>query len=364
MMHRIRGAICFCVYYSGLLALCLHTIQVFRRRHTAAILMYHRVVSTDSEPFFDKGPCIHRPLKHFKSEMAFLSKWFQVVGMDEIVASMAAPDAFREPTVVVTFDDGYLDNYEYVLPVLKRQAIPATIYLTTAVIGTKELLWPDQVEHILLRTDRTSFRFEMLFDDAQIDLATHDARRRANSMICKALKLVGDSQRHRLINELGQCLDVGSGEGGASLRRMLNWDEVRDMSRNGISFGAHTVSHPILSKISTQSAVSEIQDSRAAIEAHVGAPVNHFAIPNGSANDFTEALKTYCVDSGLTSIVTTEHGTVSCRSDPMFLRRVSPRGPIWNFACELSKLFLFPSRYPSEGGNYLREEDESRSAHT
>lgn len=124
---------------------------------------------------------------------------------------------------------------------------------------------------------------------------------------------------------------------------MLNWNEVIEMSRNGVSFGAHTVNHPILSKMELSEAKREIFESKMEIEARIGGKVKYFAIPNGKIEDFSDELKEYCKEIGISTVVSTEPGVVSKQSDPYFLRRVSPPSPIYIFACELAR-YMFLKR--------------------
>jgi len=189
------------------------------------------------------------------------------------------------------------------------------------------------------------FNVEGILGQKVLDISGRLKKQIANAKLCKALKRVRSQERMAMIAELYIRLQVELPGEGEDMRRMLSWDEVHEMSGRGICFGAHTVYHPILSQDSLECGKSEILESKRRIQNKLGIEVRHFSIPNGSISDFTEEMKAFCGEIGMSTIVTTEYGIVRDRSDPLFLRRVSPKGPIWNFACELSKLFLFPSRY-------------------
>jgi peptidoglycan/xylan/chitin deacetylase (PgdA/CDA1 family) len=127
-------------------------------------------------------------------------------------------------------------------------------------------------------------------------------------------------------------------------RAMLNWNEVIEMSRHNISFGAHTVTQPIQSKMDVQEAKREIYESKMEVEAQIGVKVEHFAIPNGKVKDFNEELKKYCMEIGLKTVVSTEPGVISAQSDPYLLERIYPSPPIYLSACELARYMFFGKR--------------------
>jgi peptidoglycan/xylan/chitin deacetylase (PgdA/CDA1 family) len=125
---------------------------------------------------------------------------------------------------------------------------------------------------------------------------------------------------------------------------MLNWSEVAEMSRNGVSFGAHTLSHPFLPALPLDQAKDEILASKQIIEAHLRTQVKHFAIPNGQPADFNKTLTNFCREIGFHTIVTTVAGVVDQKADLLSLRRVCPPPPLYYFACELFKYFFLAHR--------------------
>jgi peptidoglycan/xylan/chitin deacetylase (PgdA/CDA1 family) len=103
------------------------------------------------------------------------------------------------------------------------------------------------------------------------------------------------------------------------------------MAKDGVTFGAHTHTHPILSKLDEHKAKEEIRLSKEIIEQQVGKPVYHFAFPNGRNEDFTDALRLYCKEIGFRSVLTAEYGNIKLESNPFALNRVGidPDFPCW-----------------------------------
>ena len=143
------------------------------------------------------------------------------------------------------------------------------------------------------------------------------------------------------MNKLSRILGVNEPISDSTERKMLNWQEVIEMSGNNIYFGAHTLTHPTLSKMELASAMREINESKKEIEKRLGKKVTHFAIPNGKYEDFCEELKQYCKNIGLDTVASTESGLVCAQSDPYFLKRIIPPPPMHIFACELARYMFF-----------------------
>jgi peptidoglycan/xylan/chitin deacetylase (PgdA/CDA1 family) len=117
----------------------------------------------------------------------------------------------------------------------------------------------------------------------------------------------------------------------SDLNPMLGWEEICEMADHLISFGAHTHTHPILSKLDETKAKEEIRLSKEIIEKQIGRSVYHFAFPNGRNEDFTDTLRLYCREIGFKSVLSAEYGNTKSVSNPFSLNRVGidPDFPCW-----------------------------------
>jgi peptidoglycan/xylan/chitin deacetylase (PgdA/CDA1 family) len=217
--------------------------------------------------------------------------------------------------VVITLDDGYRDNYLYAYPILRKYRVPATIFLATGSIGTGNLFWWDRVGYLVWHA---SIRQLHLPDLGTYRLESDVDRVRATFKILKKLKSLADERKNRFIDQLSTAagLNVPSIR---SERLVLSWDEVAEMGRNGVDFGAHTVTHPILGNMAADRAKWEIVQSKRDIETRAGKPVCFFAYPDGYFNArIVEMVK----DAGFLGACTCDPSWITSGTNPYELGRI------------------------------------------
>jgi peptidoglycan/xylan/chitin deacetylase (PgdA/CDA1 family)/CelD/BcsL family acetyltransferase involved in cellulose biosynthesis len=285
-----------------------------RRTPICQILIYHRV-NDDDDPFLAASP-----VKMFQMQMEYIAKHFQVISLDKLANGEWAKGG-EKFCLAVTFDDGYRDNYLNAFPILKSLGIPATIFLTTGCIEKSTLPWYDQVSLGFKLTTRPHLDLRGL-GGPEATMDSMETRLLTMKATLEWLWGLPTSERLRRLPELFHALRVP-----ASLNLpnfMLNWDEVREMSKQGIGFGAHTVTHPVLSKTSQDEVVKEIQESKKNIEFQIHQPVHHFAYPFGRCGDFTVDTRVILQEAGFETAVTTIPGYNGMNDDPLELKRFSP----------------------------------------
>lgn len=287
---------------------------VARPERNAQILVYHRV-NDERDPYFGGiSPA------RFERQMAYVSSRFTVLPLSELV-SATRERALPPNAVAVTLDDGYRDNYLQAFPIFRRHSIPATIFLTTSAIGSERLLWHDEVFSAFRETAAPDL---LAFGPRSIGgpLTTVPERLRVQQQVLNDLRSVSDEERAEAVVRLREALRVGPSRAVPGL--MLSWEEVREMSRGGIRFGSHTVSHPILSRVGRERARREIEESKSMIEEQVGIPVDGFAYPNGTPADYLPETKALLRESGYRFAVTTSPGANDAATDEFELRRGTP----------------------------------------
>lgn len=285
-----------------------------RRVRTCQILAYHRV-NDENDHFFPAISTIQ-----FARQMEILAEYFTVCSLDRLLDGIQTGD-MPENAVAVTFDDGYRDNYLNAFPVLKRHSIPATIFLATGVIGSGILLWHDRI-FAAFRDTRAPWLAGLDSNIGSLPLASVEEKLVAQKRVLNLLWSMDPQKREIAIQRLNDCLEVNSSKETGGL--MMSWEEVLEMRRNGIDFGAHTVTHSILSRLPRQSAAREITDSLKAIGKKLGTRVTSFAYPVGREMDFNATTKALLEEAGCRCAVTMIFGSNETGADPYELRRITP----------------------------------------
>lgn len=249
-----------------------------------AILMYHRV-----SPKIDPWSLRSLSPQSFETQIKYFSKNYEILSLDRLIEYIVQGEPFPEKAVVMTFDDGYKDNYRYAYPILKRYNIPATIFLTTGHIGTGSLFWWDKVSYCIQQTSLDKINLKGF---GSFSLRSEKEKYRAKSALLEGLKKLPGKKKDLLIDELraisGEEIPDDLGE-----NLILSWDEIKEMSCDGIAFGAHTVNHPIIKNLPFDQAKWEIIQSKKDIEKMIGNPVTAFSYPNGIFSpDIAELVRT------------------------------------------------------------------------
>jgi peptidoglycan/xylan/chitin deacetylase (PgdA/CDA1 family) len=295
--------------------MCILDLYTFIRRKVSgsqvAIIQYHRVgPKSDNWSISPLSPEI------FKKHVEYLSKRYEIVSLDEIARCIRQEKGLRQKAVAITFDDGYLDNYLYAYPILAQYKAPATIFLTTGHISSDKLFWWDKVGYIIQNTSETQIRLDEL---GSYVVSSIKDKMLAQERITEALKKFDEDQKNILINKLMVVAKTHIPD-NLSPNLMMSWAQIKEMSENGIVFGAHTINHPILTNISLEQARLEIIESKIEVEKRIGKEVALFSYPNGNYNNkIAELVKNF---GFVCAVSTTPQKLLSPRDDVLTLSRL------------------------------------------
>jgi peptidoglycan/xylan/chitin deacetylase (PgdA/CDA1 family) len=251
------------------------------QRRNLIILNYHRVGNADETPF-DSG-VFSATAEEFDSQIAYLKRRFHMATLEEVFAMMDG-DVPRGTSVLITFDDGYLDNYTVAFPILHSHGVQAVFFLPTAFIGTEKLPWWDVIAYIVKQSVKKRIHLEYP-EPANFDLA-RDGGKRVSMQILRLFTQAAVRDPERFLADLEKVCEVPRPKGGAE-RCFLDWDEARDMQQNGMAFGSHTHSHEILTKLSPALQREEVRCSREILERELNRRVDILAYPVGLKHCFS-----------------------------------------------------------------------------
>jgi peptidoglycan/xylan/chitin deacetylase (PgdA/CDA1 family) len=270
------------------------------------ILAYHRILDDDPRSFAFDEALISARRDTFREQMKFVRRNFDVISFEDLRRCEREGREWPRRALIITFDDGYRDNYTHAFPILKEFDLPATVFLTTGYIGSEQLFWWDKVAYLIKHTSRRSVALTDL-SASPFDLSSPRARRAAIDRALWWLKQSPEETRSRFLDSLAADMEVELPE-SAGRGMHLSWDEIKEMAAEGIHFGSHTVTHPILSHVGESQLQKEISLSKQTIEEHLGREVMAFAYPAGRRTRFNDNVQSIVARCGYSYAVSYEEG--------------------------------------------------------
>ncbi len=278
------------------------------------ILTYHRI-TPDRDEFL--RPNALTP-QEFQEQIEGFAKHYEILSLDQLTQLLYEKKQLPKKAIVITLDDGFKENYQYVYPVLKKCHVPATVFLATGYIGANRTLWTHKLRYIFQQTRKVETEMQEL---GMLRLQSKDDKIKARSIAAEKLKKMPDVEKEVLLEKLSNVLDVDIPDSIGD-DTFLSWDEVREMNSDDIMFGAHTVNHPILTRVSLQEATLEICQSKSDIEEKTGQKVTSFAYPNGGHRDFNRQIADIIKNSGFSCAVSTIPNWITPGADLYMLGRI------------------------------------------
>ena len=281
-----------------------------RRPDSLAVLTFHRV--TRPGPDVTPGLLSATP-SGFAELLDVLQKRHAVISIDDLLKRAGGGPALPSRSVLLTFDDAYVDFAEHAWPALRERGLPAVLFVPTAYPGEPELaFWWDRIH----RAVSTSSRASISAPSGGMPLGSAEERVAAYRAIRDTLKGMPHVAMleavDRLVEELG-------GEPAAGL--VLDWATLRQLASEGVALAPHTRTHPLLPRLDPASVDAEIAGSRDDLARMAGAEVPVFAYPSGASSpDVATAVRT----AGLRIAFTTARGVNDLRTSSwLFLRRIN-----------------------------------------
>ena len=272
------------------------------------IMMYHRILPRHDPRYAQEEPGMIVEPDTFKLHLQVLKEEFTLLSLSEWVERKNSNRTLPEKACAITFDDGWLDNYEYAFPLLKQASVPATLFAVSDMIGTCEAFWPNRIVRLLQQPSdkRDSISWLQKLSSSQ------SVNSEASAQAIYSLKNYSDHHLLQLIESAEQALGLHP----ESTPSLMNWQQLRQLSDNELfDIGSHTSHHFRLSTdLDPDILQQEITESKKLLEKELDKPVNLFCYPNG---DYSEsAVKE--VARHYEAAVTTQSGINNSSSADLF----------------------------------------------
>ncbi len=307
MRRQVGMIVAAFFYYSGLLRLARRWMQ--RRDQTLIILNYHRASGGD-----------------LRQHLLYLRSHYRMMHLEEALEEVynsngeIKPKRDRRTLLTLTFDDGYYDNYTHAFTLAKELQVPITIFLIPGYIESGKPFWWLEGRHLANLTQIEKVTIEGYTYQLELPEEREKLVQAIDSHLFHATSV---AEREAFLENARQALAIPLETKEETAVRPLTWAEVREMGQSGwVSFGAHTMHHPILAYMTDQEEVSrEVSDCRTILEQQLGYPVRAFAYPVGKPEHIGEQGLQAVRDAGYSWAVTTVNGVSTIQSDPFLLQR-------------------------------------------
>jgi peptidoglycan/xylan/chitin deacetylase (PgdA/CDA1 family) len=278
------------------------------------ILMYHRVLDSPPEGFHD--PALYVTAKTFEMHLREVARVFGIVPLEDLIRPDRHEKA-RTPLCAVTFDDAWNDTYQVAFPILRKHGVPASVFVPTGLIGEGSGFWFEDLTDLANKAVENGIvsaflqYFHGLVGGWSPEILSLES---LSDLISRLKELPAETLPglvSRAYGELGLALKTRS--------HTIGWEDMREMSNHGISFGPHGCNHLILTTLTGASKRQEIFNSLAIMgDKRIGLhPV--FSFPNGSWDG--ESIR-YLMEAGYVAAVTTRRGFNTSATCPFLLNRI------------------------------------------
>lgn len=322
---------------------------VKRFSNKAIILLYHKISNQSFDP---QLLCVSQ--KNFLEHMEVLKKYFHPMSLSNL-RKRKHTNNWSNGTVVVTFDDGYDDNFHIGKVILENFDVPATVFVTSGMVGSKKEFWWDELERIFFGTEILPQSLEIkinqekfewkIIDHLEINPSSswnvfsetkENSRHFAYLELTKKLRNFSIIEREDILLELANWAGVNRNLGRRDYLS-VNEEVLTLMSKNElIEIGAHTINHPVLSALDPERQYKEIYESKLSLENILNQPILSFAYPFGTRTDYTKDTVKIVRESGFKCACSNFPSSVNLFTDPYQLPRFIVRN--WDGETFLKKL--------------------------
>ncbi len=256
----------------------------------------------------------------FRKHLRYIRRHYRVLSPGSFIDWLNDRIVIDEPSVLFTFDDGYMSFYEEIYPILKETETPVFMFIPTGFVGRNEYFWADKVEVAMKKSSVRAItvrsrRFYLLSRWYRSDFYTK---------VQQYLRVLNEESKHEICERIFERLNVTISEDDMAQYRFVDWREILEMDRSGlVLFGSHSVTHPNLATLPDDALKHELSQSKRTLENHLAKPVDAFAYPYGARGFWDERTISELETAGYSCAFTTIEGAVNGRrKDRLRLPRV------------------------------------------
>lgn len=260
----------------------LKPLKAFHKNNLI-IFNYHRVKGNQASTNFDES-VFGTTAERFRQEMEWLKKETRIISEDELLEMVYKNKKFSEVCSMVTFDDGYRDNFDIAYPILKELNIPAIFFIPTHQMTTRKLGWWDIVAYFIKQTKEEKFVFQ------NVEYSTND-RPKLIKLLNNQVKKTEANLINHFLNQLSVAVKVPFPDIELQSEELMTWEQVKILCENGMTIGSHSHDHSILSRQDAGTLATQLSKSIHILENEIKRKIRSIAYPVGGYQHFNHVTK-------------------------------------------------------------------------
>ncbi len=281
------------------------------------VFNYHRIGDKD-KCAFDRE-VFSCTAKAFEEQCIFIKKHFHIISLDDLSIIRKQGLEHDKKYALITFDDGYIDNYVDAFPILKKYNIPATFYVPTDFIGSDIIPWWDEMAYILRKSQGKTYTLPNQLLEYSLNI---------NAIESILSRIIYDAKRLKGITVIDVLEDIRLSFPDALLEfdkekhtLFMNWQQLDEMMLNNMNIGSHTLSHQLLSQLTEAEQEHELVESKVTIEKNLSTTIHSVVYPVGRKHCYTAQTCRLAMLAGYEFGFNNEPGRITKKSNSHDLNR-------------------------------------------
>jgi len=315
----VKSAIANLLYWTGALSLLARR----RLKGRAIVLMYHRVLPAELASRSFSHPGIIVTPETFAKHMDFLKRKFRPLSLGEFQQHLESGTPFPDGTCLVTFDDGWVDNHDYALPILREHGIPAVVFVATDYLDSDQPFWQEHLGHLLYQASCRGLG-ESVLRSCDISLPPPEDDASLRQLIADTVTHFREEPYENIESAIETLIHLlktaGLDHGVCTPDQFMTWRQVESLAETGITIASHSSSHRFLTRLDEATVRTELAKSHEALQARLGLATCSLAYPGGRHDD---CVRRSAIDAGYRLGFTTKPGRASVESHPLLIPRVN-----------------------------------------